>query len=79
VSSLALAVIGSVAIYALPNFNIVLPNFSSFAERGAFAIRRGAPDGEAAAAVRPGSRPSSSTFRQTLYWESRGAQLLGCG
>jgi hypothetical protein len=32
VSSLALAVIGAVAIYALPEFNIALPNFSSFAE-----------------------------------------------
>jgi len=32
VCSLALAVIGAVAIYALPKFNIALPNFSSFAE-----------------------------------------------
>jgi hypothetical protein len=32
VSSLALAVIAAVAIYALPQFNIALPNFSSFAE-----------------------------------------------
>ncbi len=32
VSSLALVVIGAVAIYALPKFNIALPNFSSFAE-----------------------------------------------
>jgi hypothetical protein len=32
VFSLALAVIGGVAIYALPEFNIALPNFSSFAE-----------------------------------------------
>jgi hypothetical protein len=32
VSSLALAVIGAAAIYALPQFNIALPNFSSFAE-----------------------------------------------
>jgi hypothetical protein len=32
VSSLALAVIGAVAIYALPEFNIALPNFSTFAE-----------------------------------------------
>ena len=31
VSSLALAVIGAVAIYSLPEFNIALPNFSSFA------------------------------------------------
>jgi hypothetical protein len=31
-SSLALAVIGAVAIYALPEFIIALPNFSSFAE-----------------------------------------------
>jgi hypothetical protein len=29
VSSLALAVVGAVAIYALPKFNIALPNFSS--------------------------------------------------
>ena len=32
VSSLALAVISAAAIYALPKFNIALPNFSSFAE-----------------------------------------------
>jgi cell division protein FtsB len=32
VSSLALVVIGAVAIYALPKFNIALPNFSSVAE-----------------------------------------------
>jgi hypothetical protein len=32
VSSLALVVIGAVAVYALPKFNIALPNFSSFAE-----------------------------------------------
>ena len=32
VSSLALAVIGAVAIYTLPEFNIALPSFSSFAE-----------------------------------------------
>ena len=32
VSSLALAVIVAAAIYVLPNFNIALPNFSSFAE-----------------------------------------------
>jgi hypothetical protein len=32
VSSLALTLIGAVAIYALPEFNIALPNFSSFAE-----------------------------------------------
>jgi hypothetical protein len=32
VSSLALTVIGAVAIYALPEANIALPNFSSFAE-----------------------------------------------
>jgi hypothetical protein len=32
VSALALTVIGAVAIYALPQFNIALPNFSSFAE-----------------------------------------------
>ena len=32
VSSLALAVIGAAGIYALPEFNIALPNFSSFAE-----------------------------------------------
>ena len=31
-SSLALAVIGAVAIYALPEFNIALPNFRRFAE-----------------------------------------------
>jgi hypothetical protein len=31
VSSLALAVIGAVAIFASPEFNIALPNFSSFA------------------------------------------------
>jgi hypothetical protein len=32
VSSLALVVIGAVATFALPKFNIALPNFSSFAE-----------------------------------------------
>src|SRR3954447_14855828 len=32
VSSLALTVIGAVAIYALPEANVALPNFSSFAE-----------------------------------------------
>ena len=32
VSSLVLVVLGAVAIYALPQFNIALPNFSSFAE-----------------------------------------------
>ena len=32
VSSLALAVIGAAGIYALPEFNITLPRFSSFAE-----------------------------------------------
>ena len=32
VSSLVLAVIGAVAIYSLPEYNIALPNFSSFAE-----------------------------------------------
>ena len=32
VSSLALAVISAAAIYALPKFNIALPNFISFAE-----------------------------------------------
>jgi hypothetical protein len=32
VVSLALALIGAAATYALPNFNIALPNFSSFAE-----------------------------------------------
>jgi len=32
VSSLTLAVIVAAAIYVLPNFNIALPNFSSFAE-----------------------------------------------
>jgi hypothetical protein len=32
VSLSALVVIGAAAIYALPNFNIALPNFSSFAE-----------------------------------------------
>jgi hypothetical protein len=32
VSSLALPIIGAVAIYVLPLFNIALPNFSSFAE-----------------------------------------------
>jgi hypothetical protein len=31
-SSLALAIIGAVAIYALPELNIALPNFGSFAE-----------------------------------------------
>ena len=28
----ALVVIGATTVYALPNFNVVLPNFSSFAE-----------------------------------------------
>ena len=37
-SSLALAVIGAVAIYTLPEFNITLPNFSSFAEMFARAV-----------------------------------------
>lgn len=32
VSSLALAAVGAAATYALPKFNIALPNFSSFAE-----------------------------------------------
>ena len=32
VSALAVTVIGAVAIYALPAFNIALPNFNSFAE-----------------------------------------------
>lgn len=32
VSVSALVVIGAAAIYALPNFNIALPNFGSFAE-----------------------------------------------
>jgi hypothetical protein len=39
--SLALAVIGAVATYALPEFNIALPNFSSFP--GLFRRDTGAP------------------------------------